>query len=297
MRIRIALGLVALCWLLGACAPLNALYCAPQCANRVHNTSSLVGFLYPNGAAPPPENTLPELPVPLRVGLAFLPSQSVYLAGGPTAARQQELLERIRARFASRKFVGEITIIPDYYLSGGTGFEGLEGVQRLYDVDVMALVSFDQVTMSSEMKFRSLAYLTIVGAFIVEGSEHDVSTLVDLAVVDPKTHSLILRAGGTDNRRGTSTMLDKPRETRYTANESFSHATDAMIDHFDAALVKYEADVRAGNAQVRVVNKDGSPRGGGGAFDLFAALLLLPVALLRLVRRSRSGRAGGARLQ
>ena len=79
----------------------------------------------------------------------------------------EELLERIRQRFASRKFVSEITIIPDYYLASGKGMSGLEGVERLYNVDVMALVSYDQVGVSSEMKYRSLTYLTIIGAFIV----------------------------------------------------------------------------------------------------------------------------------
>lgn len=223
------------------------------------------------------------------MGLAFLPSQAAYGAAGPTAVQKEALLERIRQRFADRKFVREIVVVPDYYLTTAKGFEGLAGVQRLYNIDIMALVSYDQVTNSSEMKYRSLAYLTIVGALVVNGTEHQVTTLVDLAVVDPKTHSLVLRAGGTDQRSGTSSLVYAAKQVRTTGATSFNNATDQMIEHFDLALTKFEADVKAGTARVTVVNKDGSPRGGGGAADLLALGSLLGLLVVRLAvgRRQR----------
>jgi rhombotail lipoprotein len=57
----------------------------------------------------------------------------------------------------------------------------------------MALVSYDQVTYTEDNKWP-VGYLTIVGAYIVKGMINDTTTLVDLAVVDPKTRSLLLRA-------------------------------------------------------------------------------------------------------
>ena len=56
------------------------------------------------------------------------------------AAHKEILLRDIPQRFISRKFVAEIVMIPDYYLKGKSGFEGLAGVQRLYGVDLMAEV-------------------------------------------------------------------------------------------------------------------------------------------------------------
>jgi rhombotail lipoprotein len=286
---RIAVAALCVVSLLAGCAPFGALLCTPNCVAHTRTSSSLVEFLYPDGNALPAQDSVPRLPVPLRVGLAFLPSRSAGSAEGPTAAQKEELLERIRQRFLSRKFVAEITIIPDYYLGGVRGFAGLEGVQRLYGVDVMALVSYDQITHSDELRLRSLAYLTILGAFIVSGSEHDVSTLVDLAVVDPKTRSLVLRAGGTDTRHMSSTLMDQPHELRSNAAQSFSAATDATIDHFDVGLSRLEADIRAGSARVQVVNKDGSARGGGGGgdFGVLGALLLSAPLALRLSGRRR----------
>ena len=289
---RLLAAALALSALLAGCVPFEHGFCAPFCTAHVHNSSSLVGFLYPDGSAPPRDDSIPQLPVPLRVGLAFLPPQPGAGLGTPNAARREELLERIRQRFASRKFVSEITILPDYYLASSKGMSGLEGVERLYNVDVVALVSYDQVAATSEMKYRSLTYLTIIGAFIVNGSEHDVSTLVDLAVIEPKTRSLILRAGGTDSTHGTSTLIDQPKEIRSAAADGFTRATDSMIDHFDVALSKFESDVKSGTARVKVVNKDGSPRGGAGAFGLLDALLLLPLLALRVV--CRKGRLAAA---
>ncbi|HEY7642638.1 MAG TPA: rhombotarget lipoprotein [Steroidobacteraceae bacterium] len=177
--------------MLSGCTALDALMGGSNGTRQTHNSSSLVEFLYPNGATPPAENQIPELKVPLRVGLAFLPSPE---GAGPTAADREALLEQIRQRFSSRKFVTEIVTIPEYYLRNSKGFEGLQGVQRLYSVDIMALVSYDQVEHLDENEW-SLGYLTIVGAYVLKGNRHDVATLVDLAVVDPVTQSLILRAG------------------------------------------------------------------------------------------------------
>lgn len=284
-------GVVICCAILAAgssgCALLGESLCAPHCESRTHNSSSLVTFLYPNGNEPPPADSTPELHLPLRVGLAFLPS------GGPAAAldaaHQQELLERIRQRFNQRSFVREIVVIPDYYLRGNRGFEGLQGVQRLYNIDLMALVSYDQVT-HEENNNWSLGYLTIVGAYLLKGNSHDLATLVDLAVVDPTTRSLVIRAGGVDTRQGSSTLIDEARESREAASAAFSAATDQMIANFDAALTQFESDVRAGRANVRVVHKDGGPRGGAtggaGALQWPWLLLLLPLVALRARRVS-----------
>ncbi|HEY8052024.1 MAG: rhombotarget lipoprotein [Steroidobacterales bacterium] len=266
---------------LAGCA--TAPFCYPSCGATRHNSSSLVEFLYPRGELPPAQNSVPELHVPLRVGLAFLPAQG---GAGPDAALKEALLERVRQRFSDRKFVSEIVVIPDYYLGRQSGFAGLEGVQRLYSVDLMALVSYDQVTHADDNGW-SLGYLTIVGAYVLKGSRYDVATLVDLAVVDPATRSLVLRAGGVDTRHGNTTLIAEQRDSRDAGTAGFSAASDAMLQHFDVALSDFEAQVRAGRANVHVVHKDGRA-GGGGAFTwpwLLALLSLVAACKLRYPRK------------
>jgi rhombotail lipoprotein len=273
---------------LQGCAAFDHFFCEPNCHSEAHNSSSLVNYLYPDAKTPPREDTIPELHVPLRVGLAFLPSQNSGASGinGLDAAHREELMGRIRQRFADRKFIAEITEIPDYYLKTNRGFEGLQGVQRLYNVDVMALVSYDQVAHLDDNDW-SLGYLTIVGAYVLKGSRHDVSTLVDLAVIEPTTRSLILRAGGTDTRHGNTTLIEQQRESRTTSVESFAAATNQMVENFDVALKKFETDVRENRARVRVVNRNsgGGSRGGGGAIDLTWFVILLCLASLQMIRR------------
>jgi len=246
-------------------------WCAPNCHAKHQESSSLVSFLYPGGKVPPPQNSIPQLHLPLRVGLTFLPSPG---GGGPTAAQKQQLLERVRDHFKDRSFVGEIVIIPDYYLSTQRGFEGLAAVQRLYSLDLMALVSYDQVT-NSDANNWSLGYLTIVGAYVLKGNRYDLSTLLDLAVVDPVTRALVLRAGGVDTRAGTATLVNAPQAERAASTAGYDAAANQMIAHFDTALSDFEAQVKAGKANVQVVHS-GTGGGGGtlGSWELCALLLL-----------------------
>jgi rhombotail lipoprotein len=272
MRLWKAVCAVVLAWSVSACAELAY-------TRAGGSSSSLVEYLYPHNSRPPLQDTVPELRLPLRVGLAFLPARGVAPLD---EAHQQQLMERIRQRFSSRPFVSEIVLIPDYYLGKQGGFQGLEGVQRLYGVDLMALVSYDQTLHESNTRW-SLGYLTIAGAFILNGDRHDISTLVDLAVVDPGSRSLVLRAGGTDVRHGTATAINEGVASREAQVASFSAATDQMIDHFDTALDHFQSDVRAGKANVRVVHKSNpTGGGGGGALGWTWIGLLLPLALRRV---------------
>ena len=283
---------IVLAMSVSGCGLLERVACGPHCHSDTRNSSSVVDFLYSDGSdssgGPPPQNVVPELHLPLRVGLAFLPARNGRSA--LEASHQEQLLERIREHFSGRRFISQIVIIPDYYLANRRGFQGLQGVQRLYGVDLMAIVSYDQAVHEDNNQW-SLGYLTIVGAYVLKGDRHDVATLVDLAVVDPVSRSLVLRAGGVDVRHGNSTMIDADRSTRDAGVQGFSAATDQMIDHFDIALTRFETDVRAGHAPVRVVHEaseGGGSHGGGGALNWACVILLALLVAARVVRLRRT---------
>lgn len=284
-RIALVLAMASMLGLSGC-----VLLCDGPCSRKVvhaGNSTSLVEFLYPEGV-PPRTDTVPELRIPLWVGLAFLPSRQAAGVAPLDAAKRQELLERIRQRFSSRQFVSEISIIPDYYLASSRGFAGLAGIQRLQNLDVMALVSYDQVTRQNGNNL-SLGYLTIVGAYILPGTTRETTTLVDLAVVDPESRSLVLRAGGTSSGQGLSTLVGASRDARKASVDGFDLATSQLIENFDVALAGFEKEVRAGKANVRVVRRSG---GGGaiGLVDAAALILLLLASMWRLGARARARR-------
>lgn len=273
---------------LSGCAILDDALCGFGCERRSTNSSSLVGFLYPKGEVPPADDSIPELKLPLRVGLTFLPASGN--APGLDAVARAELLESVRQRFIARQFIAEIVVIPDYYLAGARGFDSLAGLQRLYNLDLLALVSHDQVTHSDDNAL-SLTYLTIVGAYLVPGSRHEVTTLVDLAVVDPATRSLLLRAGGTDSQSRTTTLVDKSATSRSSQQKSFENAGAHMIEHFDVALKQFEESVRSGKARVRVTRRPSGSGGGGGAVDGILVIAALGLIAARLRRRRLEGEA------
>lgn len=280
MKAHCAALLLALAVLLSGCTAL-----CPGCRTRAIHTgasTSLVDFLYPKGGAPPAGHPdLPLLPVPLRVGLSFLPERGGTEA--PDPAQREQILERIAAHFKSRDFIGQIVIIPDYYLQGSRGFEGLAGIERLYGVDVMALVSYDQVGYQDDTR-SSIGYLTIVGAYFLHGTREDVTTLVDLAVVDPKSRTLLLRAGGTDTRARNTALIGSGTVARNQNTDSLNAASAQLIEHFDVALTQLEADIKTGKSEVQVTHRPGFS-GGGGAFGLLGLSGLALVALFQVRRR------------
>lgn len=247
---------------------------------RQGQSSSVVEFLYPDGQVPPPaDGVVPTLNLPLRAGIAFVPSRT---GSGEvlTETLKAELLERARQAFVNEPFIGHIEVIPDAYLRGGKGFATLEQVGRLYDLDVMALVSYDQVAVSEDRK-SSLLYWTIVGAYVVEGTRNEVQTFVDTAVFDLPTRKLLLRAPGADSLVRTTTLVESPQKLREAQQQSYGRAVDAMIGNLRTELTAFEARIK-NEGVVRVARRDGG--GGAGAMGVGGLLALVLLGAWRRLK-------------
>ena len=236
-------------------------------------SSSLVDYLYPDGKIPPEhDQNIPHLDVPLRVGLAFVPAQSQTVRG-LSEAHKTELLNNVKKSFSDRDFISEIMIIPDTYLRSTKGFDGVDQIGRLYGLDVMALVSYDQVTHSDDTK-ASILYWTIVGSYFIKGSLNDVQTFVDTAIFDIKTHKLLFRAPGINKTEATSTLINSPEVMRKSQEESFSLAMDDMTKNLDVELKIFKT--RINEEQIAKVTYKPSYRGGGGvALGPYSLLFLI----------------------
>lgn len=242
-------------------------------------SSSLVEFLYPAGERPPPvDDQVPVLNVPLRVGIAFVPGRGG--TGLPEATRQR-LLERVRDRFVGLDYVRGIEVIPDGYLAGRGGFDALDQVARLHGLDVMALVSYDQVSVAED-RARSILYWTIVGAYVIDGSRNEVSTFVDTAVFDLATRKLLLRAPGRDELESTSTLIRSAQDLRAAREASFELAIDNMTTNLAGELERFEARIKE-DRSVLIARRDG--RQGAGAMAGWCLALLAGLAILRARRR------------
>lgn len=242
---------------------------------RTGSSSSLVNYLYPDGEAPPEHtDSIPRLDLPLRVGLAFVPNYGSR--DDLSEAKKAELLAIVRQAFIERDYVQHIEVIPDTYLRSSNGVEGMQQVARLYGVDVMALVSYDQVSVSSDTK-ASFLYWTIVGAYVIEATKNEVQTFVDTAVFDVRTAKLLFRAPGVDKTTDKSSAIESTEAARKQGQESFTAAMTAMTGNLGMELVRFEERVAENPQLAELQWKEGY--GGMGRFDglLLAVLILLAI--------------------
>ena len=234
-------------------------------------SSSLVDFLYPDGEIPPTVNEqMPHLTLPLRVGIAFVPSRS---HNDISATEKQDLLEQVASAFRDRPYVDSMEAIPENYMQSARGTQGMQQVAAMYGVDVMALVSYDQISFSAE-RDSALLYWTIVGALVVKGNSHEVQTMIDTAVFDVQTSQLLFRAPGTHHEQDNATLMDTGKELRKLKGAGFVAATDDMIVNLDAELDGFREAVEKGE-RAEVEWRAGSGGGGSLSWLVLASLTFL----------------------
>ncbi|MEM7400851.1 MAG: rhombotarget lipoprotein [Pseudomonadota bacterium] len=234
-------------------------------------SSSLVEYLYPKGETPPNfEQTTPRLNLPLRVGIAFVPSyadESIAL----NATHKSTLLNKVKTSFSSKPYVHEIIVIPETYMRSSRGFDGVDQIARLYALDIIALISYDQVVYTDDMR-SAILYWTIVGAYFINGSKNDINTFVDVAVFDINSHKLLMRAPGTDEVIAKSSLINSSEKLRTARQESFSNAIDNMTLNLSNELANFKERIKE-DESVEIAYRPGYS-GGGGSLSWIMVLLL-----------------------
>jgi len=190
--------------------------------------ASLVSFLFPGSAAPPPASEqVAVIKVPFRIGVAFVPDNSVPEFRLAEADRQR-LAGQVREAFRSYPFVSAIETVPSSYLETGGGFDNLDRVAALLRLDVIALISYDQVQYAGSNRW-SFLYWTGVGAYLVEGDKYDILTALETAIFDVRSRRLLMRASGSSTVKGESTWIGFAERSRQARTASFEKATAQMI--------------------------------------------------------------------
>ncbi|HNA81449.1 MAG TPA: rhombotarget lipoprotein [Thiobacillaceae bacterium] len=235
-------------------------------------SGSVVDYLYGDKTAPVAMTpTVTTLRPPVRVGIAFVPSKA-WGTGGVPDSEQQHMLDKVKAAFAHHPFIGSIEVIPNTYLRPNGGFANLEQVSRLFNVEVVALLSYDQIQFN-DTNALSVLYWTIIGAYVIHGDQYDVHTLLEAAVFDVSSRKLLFRAPGSSNVKGAAAMMNFTEKSRAARQTGFDQALDALIPNLEKELATYRERVKS-DAGVRIENRPGYS--GGGALG---SLAVLPLAL------------------
>lgn len=261
-----------------------ALCVLAACATtQSRQTTNIVDYLYPAEKEPVAEQGIPVLNLPMRIGVAFVPESRGPGSAVLTEARKRQLLEEVASHFSDRDFIRAIEIIPSAYLRPQGGFQNLDQLRTMYGIDVVALVSYDQAQFTDE-GLSSLAYWTIIGAYLVRGEKNSTHTMVDAVIIDIPSRRMLFRAPGTSFVEGSATPVNLSEQLRLDAGRGFELAVAEMIRNLDQELVVFQQRVRENPDDYQVVRTAGH-RGGGGAFGLWGAVL--PLLLLAGACRAR----------
>jgi rhombotail lipoprotein len=251
-------------------------------SHQTHRNANAVDYLYPDAKQPPNmQESITTLRPPVRVGIAFAPDSNPLGAGIPEQEKMH-LLDQVKAAFAQYEFIGRIEVIPSSYLRPRGGFDNLEQAARMFDVEVVALLSYDQVQFADTNSLAVL-YWTIVGAYIIHGDQYDVQTLVDASVFDVASRKLLFRAPGTSVVKGSASMAGFSEQSRQAQVEGYRKAVAELIPALKTSLSDFRERIKnGGDTTVKVENRPGY---GGGDLGWLGWLLTALAALVYARRK------------
>lgn len=250
-------------------------------STRTFKSSSVVDFLYSDRNNPVIAAEVPKLSLPLKVGIAFTPAD--YGSGATlTEKNRMELMNNLTARFRELDFVRSLEVIPSAYLRPRGGFRNLDQVKRMFDVDVIALVSYDQATFTDQ-GLASIAYWTIVGAYIIPGQKNSTHTMLDLVLYDIDSRKMLFRAPGTSSVRSHATPINLQEQIRKDALKGFTKAAEELAVNLNLQLEMFKEKVKNSPEEYRVVRRAGYS--GSGATHWFLCIAALGLLTSRSLRR------------
>lgn len=254
-----------------------SLFFAAACAtNPQHHATSVVNYLYPRRIDHVETATVPTLALPLRVGVAFVPEDDRCQCE-PRALSEADrlgLMKQVAAHFKDPKLVKSIEIIPSAYLTPQGSFANLDQLRSMFGIDVVALISYDQVQFTGE-KRSSITYWTVVGAYLVNGEKNDTRTMIDAVVYDIPSRKLLFRAPGVSHIHGSATPVNLEEQLRHDSERGFTEASTQLITNLDTQLGEFKQKVKDSPEEYKVVTRSGGGTGAGAIDGWFAATFAL----------------------
>ena len=117
----------------------------------------------------------------------------------------------------------------------------------------------------SESGKSSLAYWTLIGAYVINGEKNETRTMLYAAVYDIPSRAMLFNATGRSGVRGRSTPVDVSKQLRGRSEQGFRDAMDDLIVQLDQALDTFveqaaTGTVRgAGTPAIEITDATGAP--------------------------------------
>ncbi len=254
-------------------------------SSQQHSQSSIVEYLYPNNrGAIEIEPKVPNLSVPLRVGIAFVPEGcGTFYRHDLNEELKNSLLKRVSAQFENKSIIEKVEVIPSTYLRRRGSFTNLRDIKKQFGIDIMVLVSYDQVQYTEKTGLSVIYYWTIVGRYIIEGEKNDTITLVNSAVYDINSEELLFKSRGNSTVKSEAASAFMSEELRLNSQKGFENAIDDLIFDLDRDLVQFKEKVKRKEVAINVHYRSGGGGTIGGPFLILALLSLF------YIRRNKNG--------
>lgn len=254
------------------------------CASKkINRSSSIVEYLYPNNKNHVEKQSIPHLKLPLRVGIAFVPENkrnSMTL----TEVDKTKIMDTVSKNFKKLAFVQSIEVIPSVYLSKNGSFTNLEQIKKMYNVDIMVLISFDQ-TQFTDQSFLSFTYWTIIGAYIIPAEKNDTHTMLDAVVYDIRSRKMLFRAPGMHKIKSRATMTNLSEQLREDSITGFNEAKKELIKNLDMQLKVFKNKVKNNPNAYKIIKSKHYT--GGGSIDFTFILLIIFITSIIFVKSRR----------
>ena len=266
--------------------------CAPFIHQVAHRqASSVVEFLYPADTDHIEQPQVPVLSLPLKVGVAFVPAKPPETRGHMfrgdysqfTEKQKMTLIKEVSDQFKMYPFVQSIQLIPSAYLSPRGGFANLDQIRSMFGVDVIALLSYDQVQFRDE-GLQSLTYWTIVGAYVIPAEKNETQTMMDAVVFDLKSRKLLFRAPGLSTIKNSATPVNLPEKLRFDSEGGFKEAASNLVTSLQEQLAAFKDEIKRSPEEFKIVTRPGYTA-SAGSFGFVEVVLLVGFCALGFATR------------
>lgn len=268
-----------------------AVGCAVFGQNSRHHASSVMQYLYPKDNEHVDVPAIPILSLPLKVGVAFVPENNadrhgnIYIPSGNSPFDEEQkmkLMKQVSDNFKKYPFVQSIELIPSAYLTPKGGFANVDQLRRMFGVDVIVLLAYDQVQFTDE-GFLSLTYWTVVGAWVIQGERNETKTMMDAVVYDITSRKLLFRAPGTSQVKASSTPINLTEELRRDSEMGLKIAATNLVSNLQEQLALFKEHVKDSPDDIKIVTKPGYT--GAGALGGLDVLLVAGLGAFSLWSR------------
>jgi rhombotail lipoprotein len=130
----------------------------------------------------------------------------------------------------SLTYVSEVIVVQEHVLGKNPdGFERLRALGERFNFDLIAVIASDQAAFDMR-NFRSLGWITYFGDKLWLGDVDQALTHVELAMVEPDSRTLVLRAASSRIFGDSTSVFDDWRSSDYVRLMSFDQARELLID-------------------------------------------------------------------